>query len=309
MPAADPTATKPTQILPPHQKLLLQLLDLLGGAVGKLDFQSLLFLYCQEPSSGAPYEFVPHELGAYSFTSYADRHKLIGRGLLVDDEHKWQLTDEGRSLVGRPADAPLTAFAKRYRTLRGDELLAETYRRFPFFATRSELAQRALQGDRDALARVESARVDARGRALQTIGYEGHTLEKYLNLLLESGITLLCDVRRNPLSRKYGFSKHTLSRACEGVGIRYEHLPELGIASEKRQSLAKQSDYDALFAEYERNALPQQTTALEKIRDWIASGERVALTCFERLPQQCHRHCVAEALEKRFGEGFGVTHL
>ena len=98
-----------------------------------------------------------------------------------------------------------------------------------------------------------------------TIGYEGRSLEVYLNLLLKNSVTLLCDVRRNPLSRKYGFSKRTLSNACESVGIRYEHLPELGIASEKRRELDTQAHYDALFAEYERKSLPQQRAALDKI--------------------------------------------
>jgi uncharacterized protein (DUF488 family) len=28
------------------------------------------------------------------------------------------------------------------------------------------------------------------------------------------------------------------------------------------------------------------------------SGEHAALTCDERLPEECHRHCVAEALEQ-----------
>ena len=75
-------------------------------------------------------------------------------------------------------------------------------------------------------------------------------------------MTLLCDVRRNPLSRKYGFSKSTLSKACGNVGIRYEHLPELGIASEQRQELTTQADYDALFEVYERKDLPLQSEAL-----------------------------------------------
>ena len=292
-----------------RRRQLLALLDALGGRVGNLDFQKLLFLYCQEPSSGAPYDFVPYKFGAFSFTSYADRRKLIERGLLVDDEHSWQLTEEGRRIMGRTADKQLTSFAKRYQSLRGDDLVADTYRRFPFHATRSEIAERVLKGDRDALARVASARAGASGQALQTIGYEGHTLESYLNLLLKSGITVLCDVRRNPISRKYGFSKNTLARGCEGVGIRYEHLPELGIASDQRKSLDTQADYDALFTEYERSSLPKQTDALKKIRAWIAGGERVALTCFEHLPHQCHRHCVAEALESRFGKDFAATHL
>ena len=133
--------------------------------------------------------------------------------------------------------------------------------------------------------------------ALFTIGYEGRTQDEYLGLLREAGVTLLADVRRNPISRKKGFSKNTLAQGCAAVGIRYEHLPELGIASEQRQSLDTQADYDALFADYERTWLPKQGAALKKIQAWIDAGERVALTCFERAPGDCHRHCVAEALE------------
>jgi uncharacterized protein (DUF488 family) len=133
-------------------------------------------------------------------------------------------------------------------------------------------------------------------------------LERYLNQLLQARVTLLCDVRRNPVSRKYGFSKSTLSKACEGVGIRYEHLPELGIDSEERRDLKTQADYDALFADYERESLPKQKDALAKLRGWLKAGERVALTCYELLPQQCHRHCVAEALAHDVGKGL-VVHL
>ena len=120
---------------------------------------------------------------------------------------------------------------------------------------------------------------------------------------------MLCDVRRNPLSRKYGFSKGTLAKGCEGVGVRYEHLPELGIPSDQRRGLETQADYDELFAEYERTSLPHQNQALATIAHWVRAGERVALTCYELLPEQCHRHCVAEALESSFGKGFAAQHL
>ena len=297
------TSTRTTPMLFSRQRQLLQLLDALGGTSGMLDFQKLLFLYCQEASTGeAPYDFVPYKFGAFSFTSYADRRKLIERGLL-EDEDGWQITAEGRKIIGRTMDMQLAAFAKRHRGLHGDALVADTYRRFPFFATRSEIAERVLKGDDAALARIKAVRAKATGPALSTIGYEGHTLESYLTILLRSGVTLLCDVRRNPISRKYGFSKNTLARGCEGVGIRYEHLPELGIASEKRKNLAAQAAIDALFAEYERDWLPTQGPALAKLRAWLDAGERVALTCFGRAPGDCHRRCVAKALD------VGAQHL
>lgn len=279
-----------------RQRHLLSLLHALGGRVGNLDFQKLLFLYCQEEAP-APYEFVPYKFGAFSFTSYADRHKLVERRLLADEENVWVLTDLGRRSLGTRTSAAVATFAAAHGRLKGDALVADTYRRFPYYATRSEIARKVLKGDANALQRIADAR-PSRIAGLSTIGYEGLSLEGYLNRLLQADVTLLCDVRRNPLSRKYGFSKRTLARGCEGVGIRYEHLPELGIDSVERQDLKTQADYDALFDRYERDMLPRQRPAVAAIVTWIQSGESVALTCYEHLPVQCHRHCVAEAVEK-----------
>jgi len=303
------SSQRSTPVLFERQRRLLTLLEALDGRAGNLDFQKLLFLYCQEPDAAGAYEFVPYKFGAFSFTSYADRRKLVERGLLADDEHHWQLTARGKRIVAGTQDLLLSAFVRRYRGLRGEALVAETYRRFPYFATRSEIAERVLRGDDTALRKIETARAAPKTAGIATIGYEGRTLEGYLNELLRAGVTLLCDVRRNPISRKYGFSKGTLAKGCEGVGIRYEHLPELGIASEQRRSLETQADYDALFGEYERASLPKQGESLAKIRGWIRSQHHVALTCYERLPAQCHRHCVAEALERQIGNGLAAKHL
>jgi uncharacterized protein (DUF488 family) len=73
--------------------------------------------------------------------------------------------------------------------------------------------------------------------------------------------------------------------------------------------LKTQADYDALFEDYERDSLPLQTEALAIIRAWIQSGEAVALTCFELHPHQCHRHCVAEALENSGAKRWKALHL
>lgn len=294
-----------------RQKRLLALLDALGSEVGRLDFQKLLFLYCQEVEAAPSYEFVPYRFGGFSFTSYADKRRMIESGLLADEEKVWKLTSKGRmaAQVTQSLRTSMCDFSKRLASLRGEALVAEAYRRYPYYAIRSEMADRVLSGDSAALQAVKAAYPTVSGPGLCTIGYEGLTLEGYLNKLLQNGIALLCDVRRNPLSRKYGFSKKTLSNACEGVGIHYEHLPELGIASEERQNLKTQEDYDALFAIYKREYLPLQGEALSKIMGWIMAGRRVALTCYEQLPFQCHRHCVTEALEVMFKGVQKASHL
>lgn len=257
-------------------------------------FRSFSILRCQAETS-APYEFIPYKFGAFSFTSYADRRKLVDRRLLADEENFWTLTDTGRDSLGSEPDAMLAGFVAHYGGLRGEALVADTYRRFPYYATRSEIANKVMRGDPAALDRIAEAR-PTQSAGLATIGYEGLSLEGYLNKLLGAGVTILCDVRRNPLSRKYGFSKRTLAKGCDGVGIRYEHIPELGIDSIERRDLNTQADYDALFDRYERDLLPKQMPAIALIAGWLQSGESVALTCYEHLPAQCHRHCVAEAV-------------
>ena len=303
------SATAP--ILFDRQKRLLSLLDALGGDVGNLDFQKLLLLFCSDGSVGQPYEFVPYKFGAFSFTSYADRRKLMDRGLLADEENRWQLTESGRTQARRLRNGVEEAarFALTHKTLRGDSLVAHTYRTMPYYATRSEIVERILKGDSEALNAVSEARPARSAAGLATVGYEGRTCEAFLNVLLKAGVTVLCDVRRNPLSRKYGFSKGSLSRNVVSVGIRYEHIPALGIASDKRRNLESEADYRALFDEYERESLPSRGDELIRIREWVETGETVALMCYELDPQQCHRHCVSGAMNSQFGASFAPRHL
>lgn len=294
-----------------RQKRLLALVDALGGDVGSLDFQKLLFLYCREVEEKPAYEFVPYKFGGFSFTSYDDRRRLVQQGLLADEDRTWKLTPAGKEAasIAPMVRMRMDQFVRRHAGLRGDALVAEAYRRHPYYAIRSEMAGRVLAEDDATLAAIVGSRPAGHKPGVVTIGYEGRTLEAYLNCMLQAGVTLLCDVRRNAFSYKYGFSKQTLHKGCEGVGIRYEHLPELGIASDDRRKLETQADYDALFTIYERDSLPRQSGALERIRNWVDVGERVALTCFELLPHQCHRHCVADELQRRWGNSLTPQHL
>ena len=309
-----------------RQVRLLGLLGALGGRVRNLDFQKLLFLFCQELSTAgreiptsALYEFVPYRYGAFSFTSYADRRRLVERGLLMESETHWVLTEYGKHIVRGYETGSVRRFVDRHTGLRGDKLIAETYRRHPYFAVRSTIAERVLEGDDLALRQVKSAGPKRNGGLLFTIGYQGRSLEQYLNILLKASVTVLCDVRRNAMSRKYGFAKKTLATACSGIGLRYEHLPKLGIESRQRQNLKTQDDFKALFGVYERDLLPMQSDAIRQILTWLRSGESIALTCYEREAVQCHRHCIASKLERILsdesielnssGKRHQVTHL
>jgi hypothetical protein len=286
-----------------RQRHLLALVNALGGEIGGLDFQKLLLLYCLEVEESPSYEFVPYKFGGFSFTSYADKRSLIGKGFLADEDRGWKSTPAGKVVpITVPILTTMNRFAKRHAGLRGDVLVAEVYRRHPYYAIRSEIAEQLLAGDTASLKAIAAARPSKGNPGLCTIGYEGRALEGFLNALIQDEVTVLCDVRQNPMSRKYGFSKSTLQKSCEGVGIRYEHLPELGIAAENRRVLKTRKDYETLFDAYTHKSLPKQLNMLKKIMNWIEKGERVALTCYERQPERCHRTCVAKELEKRFGK-------
>lgn len=133
--------------------------------------------------------------------------------------------------------------------------------------------------------------------ALFTIGYEGRSLEKYLRLLLEQNVSVLCDVRKNAFSMKFGFSKHQLKPACEAVGMRYEHIPDLGIESELRKGIAA-ADKSELFRDYAERTLPAHMDAVNEVLRLFRGSERVALTCFEADQCDCHRGCLSVLLEK-----------
>lgn len=274
-----------------------------------LDFQKLLFLYCQELASDSPYDFVPYLRGAFSFTCYADRRKLTDRGLLAKDVSWWQLTPDGVKAISHVHDGNIVSFVNRHRALRGNRLVADAYARFPYYAIRSEIAEKVLRDDIVTQRRIEAARPKPSSRALFTIGYQGKSIENYLNLLIREGVTLLCDVRRNAISRKYGFSKSTLRNACDRVGIRYQHLPELGISTERRRAVRTGTDLLRLLREYQRDDLPSRSSSLATILEWARAGEHIALTCYEADATSCHRGRVATEIERRGGPKFSAEHL
>src|SRR2546422_10991577 len=120
-----------------RQRLLLTLLDAVGEPVGHTDFQKLLFLYTRECETAPCYEFVPYRFGAFSFTSYADKRKLIAEGLLAEDDQNWRLTDAGRAAARKQAVEPLrvAALCRRHSNLRGNAMILAQYRRQPYYAS------------------------------------------------------------------------------------------------------------------------------------------------------------------------------
>ena len=278
-----------------RQRVLLSLLSSFGGKMGEGDVQRLLFDYgrrCRSRGIDPPYDFIADEHEPRSFTAVADRDKLASRGILVSGA--WHLTPEGRRVAENLENRDVSVFAARLRSQGGDRGAGRN-RRPP-----------VARHERDEAARDN---VHPKGGLLATIGYEGRSYEAYFNELLRSGISRLCDVRRNPLSRKWGFSKRLLSQGCDEFGIRYEPFRELGIESAARTNLGDRAAYERLFARYEATTLARCRDAVARIAGWIDAGERVAITCYEREAADCHRSRVAVAIVETAARPLQPKHL
>ena len=290
-----------------RRKVLLALLEALGRQVPRTDFQKYLFLLSQEQEQPS-YHFVPYRYGCHSFNAEADKRTLTKYGL-VRDHDKWILAP-GESYLSalRPADrSAVDSTVERFKGLRGSDLLHHVYATYPYYAINSDIRAGVLNAAQ--LRRVEAFRPKEGSLRLFTLGYEGLSLEQYLNRLIENAVAVLCDVRRNAMSMKYGFSKRTLEHACNRLGVTYVHLPKLGVNSADRKHLRSRADYDALFRHYCKTTLMDNEDALETIADLTRDHGRVALTCFEADHTQCHRSRVADALLAEPDFRQAVSHL
>ncbi len=181
-----------------------------------------------------------------------------------------------------------------YGGMNNNALMKYTYIYFPYWAINSTTAKSILSDSE--FSKVIQSKPASDQTILFTIGYEGISLEEYLNRLIKNDIKLLVDVRNNPLSMKYGFSKSQLKRYCEHIGIQYVHFPDVGIQSRQRQELNTQKDYDNLFADYQSQNLTKTQATQYRILSLLKQHQRIALTCFEANIYQCHRKYLAEAI-------------
>ena len=133
-----------------------------------------------------------------------------------------------------------------------------------------------------------------------TIGYEGVAIDTFLRKLKASKIKRVIDVRRNPISRKPGFSKRRLQEELATIGVEYVHIPQLGIPSSMRRELHSLEDYKSLFDEYEKTILPDAQEYKEHAIQ-LLTEKPSALLCFESTPCYCHRSRLAGVIANETG--------
>jgi uncharacterized protein (DUF488 family) len=144
--------------------------------------------------------------------------------------------------------------------------------------------------------------------ALWTIGHGNRSIEAFLALLDEAKIQRLVDVRAYPVSRRYPhFARAMLEKSLAEAGVRYVWE---GKALGGRRAPAGVSPHAALTNPQFRAYADHMMTApfREALERLVQAGreERTAFMCAERLPSECHRALISDALVAR---GLAVRHI
>lgn len=291
-----------------RRKIILALLQAFDGHLPKVSLQKLLFLFTNRQTK-PEYHFVPYLYGCYSFSANADLTAMIKHKQLSEEKNGFtkiiaadcikMLTENDRKI--------LTEVKKNYGSLSTSSLMKLTYINYHYYAINSVKAKEILASDQyDAIIKAKPIN---NKKILFTIGYEGISLEEYLNRLIKNDVKVLVDVRRNAQSMKFGFSKSQLKTFCNSLNIEYLHIPEVGIESEQRQKLETQADYDILFNFYRNKNLTATLNHQLQILNLLKEKKRIALTCFEANICQCHRKHLSEAISKLPGWNYDLKHI
>lgn len=282
-----------------RQKVVLTLLSQAKKPLSPIVFVKLAFLLRQETDVGegcAFYDFVPYKYGPFSFALYRELSKLRRDGYVTPNEEQIALSErtlgsEGEKIEELPATfkEAIDKIFTRYRRKSQSELVKDVYARYPWYATKSEFAD---------LRPKSSVRVKNADLAVYTAGYEGKSVDAFFDHLLRKGIRRIVDVRANPVSRHYGFSKRQLSTIAQRLGLGYCHMPNLGIPSKYRGDLTDFDSYQRLLKKYEQEKLPKLGHEIDEVGKLMEKKPTV-MVCVEKDFRCCHRSRLADVIARK----------
>lgn len=131
-------------------------------------------------------------------------------------------------------------------------------------------------------------------RVVSTIGYEGRTIDSFVEEVEAAEIESVVDVRELPLSRRRGFSKTALGERLASAGIRYDHERALGNPKDNRDGF--RAGHRRAIERYESLLVGPSAGAVERLRQSIGQSS-IALLCYERDHSTCHRSCITDQLQ------------
>ena len=135
-----------------------------------------------------------------------------------------------------------------------------------------------------------------RAPALYTFGYEGLTIEAFIERLKQARVQLIVDVRELPLSRKKGFSKNAFRSALAAAGIAYDHRAALGCPRPVRDRYKLDGEWQGYTRGFQAHLATKGVEIADLTQTTLA--QTACLVCFEADFGFCHRTYVARAAHK-----------
>lgn len=246
-----------------------------------------LFLFSQESTSDvSSYGFVPYKFGPFSFEAQQNVDQTLAQ-YIEESNSLYKVRcgkeEEVSTIINKIRSSDATILNQVWSVvhcLSHKDLLDRVYAEYPWYTTKSELLEHDVQIDAEL--------------AVYTSGYEGKSVDAFLNDLLQQGIRGILDVRCHAYSHKYGLSGPALNSICNKLGIQYDHLPALGVASKLRKDLSGPDAFKKLFDDYETH-LSEKSEALA-VAAKIVKQRPTSLMCFEAKSECCHRGRLAPNL-------------
>jgi uncharacterized protein (DUF488 family) len=138
---------------------------------------------------------------------------------------------------------------------------------------------------------------------IYTIGHSTRQIDEFIELLRQTGVEVLIDIRTIPQSRKNPqYGQVSLDRSLHAAGIEYRYMKSLGGLRKAEKDSINTGWRNASFRGY---ADYMQTAEFDRsVDELIAAGadKRVAIMCAEAVPWRCHRSLVGDALLVRGAE-------
>lgn len=275
-------------------KILLYLLEKLqesGGKLSKTNIDKILFVTKMEYPIGKKikfYNFYPYLHGPFSANFYFDLSKLQSLALISEE---YRPTAKGKIIankIGSGEKEIVNAVVSRFAS---NSCFNYVYQSYPGYTVNSKHIpheqKKSVPG-------------------IFTIGYQNKDIDSFLDKVIQNSINMVIDIRSNPFSMNYVFTKRKLSSYLEKVKIEYRHLPELGVDSAYRKDLESKKNFQKLRDHYNNRTIPDKQNLIQEIIT-LGKQKRVALLCFEENQQDCHRGILSRYIEKLIAEK--ITHI
>lgn len=246
------------------------------GYLTNSDLQGLLFLYLRKRANPLPpYEFIPHQIGPYSYACANDKLWLVKSGLIKDDSRFWQLSASGRRMIQAFAGknqaklAGIRRFSEQHERIRGNRLLVEIYCKHPYYATRSTILEQVLPNLKYRQ-RVLNARPRPPAAPLTCLQWHG-SVENLMRQLYDQSSSLLVHLKPAPADPAMA-SDAILKTACNELKVVYWSHPDLQYVP---GDLSRWNTPAEWMNAYQKSIA--QTPGFNRVKIFLGVGHRLAL--------------------------------